>query len=304
MTSRSYSYYLGEKRCCELRGLGPTGPQGEQGKQGPIGPTGYTGATGPQGATGVTGCRGPTGPQGAIGAQGPGVGATGPQGAQGDTGAQGSTGAQGASNLNLANVLTNGNNVANNNIDMNEKNLENVNSILFLDSSLNTPILYTSSNNFIIDGSGDGIICNSGSKDFYAGDALGISNNVYIGINQNLKTIDLYSNYGITNNISGGLRIRTSYQTTNYNISEYDYQITFNGNSLTANLPTIDSSNVGIIYCIVNVNSSNLTVNSNGTQLIYSSQGSPNNSVNLNTGHSQYFIGIQTGIGVYGYCMI
>jgi len=64
--SRSYSEYLGARRCCELRGLGPTGNAGSTGAQGPIGPAGtngVTGPTGPQGPTGA-GCRGPTGPQG------------------------------------------------------------------------------------------------------------------------------------------------------------------------------------------------------------------------------------------------
>ena len=78
--SRSYSEYLGARRCCELRGLGPTGNVGSTGAQGPIGPAGtngVTGPTGPQGPTGA-GCRGPTGPQGPAGVGG--IGPTGPQG--------------------------------------------------------------------------------------------------------------------------------------------------------------------------------------------------------------------------------
>jgi len=67
--SRNYSEYLGARRCCDLRGLGPVGPQGEIGPAGPIGSAGYegaTGPTGPQGSTGV-GCRGPQGYQGVPG---------------------------------------------------------------------------------------------------------------------------------------------------------------------------------------------------------------------------------------------
>lgn len=53
--SRNYSEYLGARRCCDLRGLGPVGPQGEIGPAGPIGPAGYEGATGPTGPQGVPG---------------------------------------------------------------------------------------------------------------------------------------------------------------------------------------------------------------------------------------------------------
>jgi hypothetical protein len=60
---RNYSEYLGQRRCCDLRGPGPVGPQGPSGPQGPIGPYGDTGAKGATGPTGQ-GCRGPTGPAG------------------------------------------------------------------------------------------------------------------------------------------------------------------------------------------------------------------------------------------------
>lgn len=49
---------------------GATGPTGATGPQGNTGPTGPTGATGPQGNTGATGA---TGPQGPAGAQGSGI---------------------------------------------------------------------------------------------------------------------------------------------------------------------------------------------------------------------------------------
>ena len=60
---RNYSEYLGQRRCCDLRGPGPAGPQGDVGPPGPIGPYGYTGSQGSTGPTGQ-GCRGPTGPAG------------------------------------------------------------------------------------------------------------------------------------------------------------------------------------------------------------------------------------------------
>lgn len=54
--SNGYLTYLGSKKCCDLRGLGPTGatggegPMGPQGLAGPRGPTGPAGAAGPVGA--------------------------------------------------------------------------------------------------------------------------------------------------------------------------------------------------------------------------------------------------------------
>ena len=44
--SRNYSEYLGARRCCDLRGLGP------QGNEGSTGPQGFQGITGPQGSGG------------------------------------------------------------------------------------------------------------------------------------------------------------------------------------------------------------------------------------------------------------
>jgi hypothetical protein len=110
--SRTYSEYLGARRCCNISSAGPQGPQGVPGMAGPIGFQGATGpsggaqgATGLQGVTGATGAQGATGPSGgAQGAQGftgatgsVGItGATGAQGFTGSTGAQGDTGATGA----------------------------------------------------------------------------------------------------------------------------------------------------------------------------------------------------------------
>ena len=50
--SRSYSDYLGSKRCCSLDlSKSVVGERGPQGNPGPIGPVGATGATGPAGAS-------------------------------------------------------------------------------------------------------------------------------------------------------------------------------------------------------------------------------------------------------------
>lgn len=59
--SNGYLTYLGSKKCCDLRGLGPTGATGGEGAMGPIGLNGETGATGGTGATGPVGPAGPVG---------------------------------------------------------------------------------------------------------------------------------------------------------------------------------------------------------------------------------------------------
>jgi hypothetical protein len=62
-TYQNYLGYLGAKKCCELRGVGPKGDQGAIGPQGPIG-IGEKGTNGTTGATGATGADGPAGPSG------------------------------------------------------------------------------------------------------------------------------------------------------------------------------------------------------------------------------------------------
>ena len=90
----SYTNYLGARRCCENKLVGPQGPKGDQGNGGPIGPAGVTGSTGYTGARGPTGCKGNTGGSGATGPTGPLGGPTGPTGLNGtgDTGPTGMTG--------------------------------------------------------------------------------------------------------------------------------------------------------------------------------------------------------------------
>jgi len=63
----NYANYLGARRCCDLRGLGPQGAQGAVGAYGPIGPIG---AQGPQGNTGAQGAQGTQGSQGPSGTGG------------------------------------------------------------------------------------------------------------------------------------------------------------------------------------------------------------------------------------------
>jgi len=62
--ARSYSDYLGARRCCDLRGVGPIGPTGIAGPIGAQGVPGIPGTTGSMGPTGPTGrgCQGPAGP--------------------------------------------------------------------------------------------------------------------------------------------------------------------------------------------------------------------------------------------------
>ena len=93
----SYSNYLGSKKCCDLRGLGPQGPAGPTGAAGPQGFYGQTGATGKKGDTGPTGrsCKGDTGPAGPPGPSGPAGGPTGDTGPTGFTGPTGDTGSTG-----------------------------------------------------------------------------------------------------------------------------------------------------------------------------------------------------------------
>lgn len=59
-TYQNYLGYLGAKKCCELRGLGPKGDQGATGPPGPIG-------IGEKGTKGDTGDTGPAGPAGTSG---------------------------------------------------------------------------------------------------------------------------------------------------------------------------------------------------------------------------------------------
>jgi hypothetical protein len=56
--SNGYLTYLGSKKCCDLRGLGPTGATGGEGAMGPQGSPGAIGPTGPAGPAGPLGVGG------------------------------------------------------------------------------------------------------------------------------------------------------------------------------------------------------------------------------------------------------
>ena len=63
--SNGYLGYLGSKKCCDLKGLGPNGSTGPTGPMGPVGLAGPAGPAGPSGGLGLTGATGATGPAGA-----------------------------------------------------------------------------------------------------------------------------------------------------------------------------------------------------------------------------------------------
>jgi hypothetical protein len=82
---------------------------------------------------------------------------------------------------------------------------------------------------------------------------------------------------------------------------------TFNGSSLTCNLPNASATNVGTQYTITNTNASNLTITTTGgTQLIYSSTGAASAVTrSLAQGHSQIFTAIlTTGASTFGWSMV
>lgn len=56
--SNGYLTYLGSKKCCDLRGLGPTGATGAEGARGQQGVQGIPGPTGPPGPAGPLGVGG------------------------------------------------------------------------------------------------------------------------------------------------------------------------------------------------------------------------------------------------------
>jgi hypothetical protein len=63
--SNGYLGYLGSKKCCDIKGLGPIGSTGSTGPMGPVGLAGPAGPVGPSGGLGLTGATGATGPAGA-----------------------------------------------------------------------------------------------------------------------------------------------------------------------------------------------------------------------------------------------
>ena len=266
--STGYTGYTGSTGYTGQTGsTGYTGETGSTGYTGQTGSTGYTGETGSTGYTGETGSTGYTGSTGSTGYTGQTghTGSTGPTGSTGHTGSTGSTGHTGSTGT-LEQVLTAGN-IA----DLS----------IILKDSLNTPT-YTNT----ISSTGMG----------------------------NTNDLALYSDFNITLDASNGnvsllkstIKYPTAYNDASLNISATSEAVqTFNGTSLTAELPVVDASNVGIQFLITNTNIGTLVVAGNGAS-IYSSTGTPSTATrNLPQGHSQIFTAIKTtSDSTYGWSMV
>lgn len=94
------------------------------------------------------------------------------------------------------------------------------------------------------------------------------------------------------------------YTTSQIITNSFNYTQTYNGSGLTATLPSVNSSNVGVQFLITNINATNLTVTSTGSQLIYSTGNSPSTSTTLGSGNSQIFTAIKTGAATFGWSMV
>jgi hypothetical protein len=103
------------------------------------------------------------------------------------------------------------------------------------------------------------------------------------------------------------IKYPTTYHDASANLTTSSNAVqTFNGTSLTATLPSVSSTNVGIQFLITNTHSGNLIVITSSGQLIYSSTGAASSiSKTLNVGHSQIFTAIQTTSAAnYGWSMV
>ena len=308
----NYSQYLGAQKCCDIRTQGPAGPQGPPGPSaiGPKGPTGDPGMsfTGPTGR----GCRGPTGPSG--GPTGPtgssslwsnvsptGIGYTGNLYVYADSistnfvfdSAGGSTNIGDISNaFDGVNILVSG---SGNQISLDSRQGT---------SSIGDVNNYGSSTKMIIDDSATNVNVNCAGN-VTIGDYSGQANGQYLQVNNTNQNISISANNGL-NILKSTIQYTSSYNTSNQNLDiTSSYSQTFNGAGLTATLPTVSSSNVGIQFLITNINASNLTVSASGGQLIYSSTGLASTaSRTLNSGNSQIFTAILTGVATYGWSMV
>jgi hypothetical protein len=115
------------------------------------------------------------------------------------------------------------------------------------------------------------------------------------------------SGTGVNLNLNN-IQYPTTYNIANATLTDASNAVqTFNGSSLTATLPLVSNTNVGIQFIITNTNSSSsLTVETSGlSQTIYSSTGASASSKTLNAGHSQIFTAIQTiSASTYGWSMV
>lgn len=208
-------------------------------------------------------------------------------------------------------------------------------SALTFANGLVTATLNKNGTDFIMSGDNScRVICDSKTQDFYAGDPFGSSNGVSVAIYQSSRNITLDSNSGTTNlgdiNSIGnstkliidditskiqlnanspiyvpnsGIQMSSQYNTTSQVFTtDSKYIQTFDGASLTATLPSINSTNVGIQFLITNIDATTLVVSSDGVQTIYLSGSSATSQI-IPTNYSYLLTSIQNGAATYGWTM-
>ena len=217
----------------------------------------------------------------------------------------------------------------------------NTNSLSFV-NGVNTSNISMTSNDFIINSNGSKLLLNSGNNEFYIGQysnsnapcivstgnskmtlninsrngvaSIGDCDNSFnltkLFINDNSKILELTCQNPVVLNKSASIKYSNSYYNTNQLITNsFAYALTFNGFKLTATLPYVDSSNVGIQYLITNINNSYLTVSSTSGQYIYSSVDPIAPALStyrmLASGYSFIFTAIRTTSNTtYGWIMV
>ena len=201
----------------------------------------------------------------------------------------------------------------------------------------NTKIVINDPTPYILLQTSGAIQIDSGAGLTTIGDINGVGNGNTIQINDTANTIDLtttgsvkigdiaVSGSGTLINLDGGvnetitltannglilskssIQYTSTYNTTSQSLnSSTNYAQTFNGSSLTATLPSVNSTNVGVQYLITNTNAFSLSVVSTGGQLIYSSTGTASATTRtLPVGHSHIFTAIRTtGASTFGWSM-
>lgn len=295
MAFRNYHCYNKFKKSCMDCPTCPTGPPG------PIGPIGIQGTTGPTGQTGPTGATGQTGQTGINGIDG--------------------------SNSGRWNWVDDcGCVIPPNQSSFTEDGLGIISNITKIS------IDYSAINNVDYKAWFQGLdtLINTNGQIVYL-QITQITDNSIIGIWQ-IDTINNNGSYSQINLLNPALvangtisssctiswvvnntSIRPKYASTYNNaasqilLSTSSYSQTFNNTGLTATLPEVDGTNVGIQFLITNTNASSaLSVSSSSSQDIYSSTGVPSNTTrNLAVGHSHIFTAIYTtGSGTYGWSMV
>lgn len=152
-----------------------------------------------------------------------------------------------------------------------------------------------------------GVFIDCTVSDIVIGDTQGNGSSTQIYLNDDFRQISFRAEYPVMLNSIGTVRYKTGYYSANTTLQYFfPYACTFNGTSLIATLPVVNSSNAGIQFIITNVNASALTVNSSSSQLIYAKAGVASATTrSLSSGHSCIFTAILTvGISSYGWSMI